>query len=142
MRKFLMVLVALILGTAARADTSPIGIWLTESGSGQVEIAPCGTTLCGKIVWLKEPLTDKGEPKTDGNNPNEAQRQRPILGLAMLEGFAPATSGGWDGGTIYNPEDGKTYKCVLALDDPDRLRVRGYVGIPLLGKTQIWTRVR
>jgi len=142
MRNFLTALFALLFATATQADTSPVGIWLTESGSGHVEIAPCGARLCGKIVWLKEPLTEKGEPKTDGNNPNEAQRQRPILGLAMLEGFVPATSGGWEGGTIYNPEDGKTYKCVLALEDSNRLRVRGYVGIPLLGQTQIWTRVR
>lgn len=142
MRFAVALLLGLITAGAARADVGPIGVWLTESGSGHVEIAPCGPALCGKIVWLKEPLTEKGEPKTDRHNPDEALRPRPILGLPMLDGFVAASGGGWEGGTIYNPEEGKTYKCVMSLDDPNKLRVRGYVGIPLLGKTQIWTRVR
>ena len=48
----------------------------------------------------------------------------------------------WSGGRIYNPEDGKTYKCKLTLKDDNTLTVRGYVGLTIFGKTQYWTRVR
>jgi uncharacterized protein (DUF2147 family) len=144
-RNFLAAFAALALALVGgvRADTSsPVGVWLTEAQTAHVEIAPCGQALCGSIVWLKEPLDAAGTPKRDVNNPDETRRARALLGMNLLEGFVPASGGGWDSGTIYNPEDGKTYKCVMAFEDDGRLKVRGYVGVPLLGKTQLWTRVR
>lgn len=48
----------------------------------------------------------------------------------------------WDEGKIYNPEDGKTYSCKMTLKNPNTLDVRGYVGISLIGKTQVWTRIK
>jgi len=143
MRVLLAALAVLVAVVGARADTaSPVGVWLTEAQTAHVEIAPCGSTLCGAIIWLKEPLDTAGAPKRDANNLDEAKRSRPILGLAMLEGFVPAAGGGWEGGTIYNPEDGKIYKCVMTLEEGGKLKVRVYVGVPLFGKTQTWTRVR
>lgn len=135
--------VALILLAPFAANAAPLGRWLTDGGKAQVEIAPCADKLCGKIVWLAEPLDEQGQPKRDRNNQDEAKRSRPVVGLAMLEGFAAAGEPDkWEGGTIYNPEDGKTYSCTMTLQDADTLRVRGYVGLPLLGKTQVWTRVQ
>ncbi|MBM3554032.1 MAG: DUF2147 domain-containing protein [Alphaproteobacteria bacterium] len=134
------------LALALLAWTAPAlganGTWLTESGGGQVEIGPCGEALCGRIVWLKEPLDTAGQPKRDKENPDPARRERPILGLAMLEGFRPAGENKWADGTIYNPEDGKTYSCTMTLEGNGTLKVRGYVGVPLFGKTQVWTRVK
>jgi len=127
-------------GVAAEA---PLGRWLTDGGKSQVEIKKCGETLCGEIVWLKEPNNEAGEPQTDERNPDEAMRDRPILGLRLLSGFV--RDGGkeaWRDGKIYNPEDGKTYSATMTLEKPDRLKVRGYVGLPLFGKSQIWSRVR
>lgn len=144
--------VLLLAALPARAEPQVTGTWLTESGKGKVRIAPCvklagmsgvpAQQLCGAIVWLAEPLNDAGQPKTDGNNPDEALRQRPILGLPILTGFEPGDEAGvWDGGRIYNPEDGETYKSVINLkDDGAKLEVRGYVGLPMFGQSQVWTR--
>ena len=127
---------------ALAQEPGPVGRWLTEGGKSQVEIARCGDRLCGRIVWLNEPLDEAGKPKTDKNNPAEAERSRPILGLQLLAGFIKSAEAAdrWEDGTIYNPEDGKVYKCSLTLQDANTLRVRGYVGVPLFGKTQVWTR--
>lgn len=128
-------------GAALAAD--PLGVWVTEGGKSHVEIVPCADKLCGSIVWLREPLNDEGVEKTDRNNPDEGLRQRPILGLPLLTGFtANGEADRWDGGKIYNPEDGEIYSCTLTLVDGATLKVRGYVGLPLFGKTQIWTRSR
>jgi len=128
---------------AGVAVEAPLGRWLTDGGKSQVEIRSCGETLCGEIVWLKEPNTEAGQPKTDERNPDEAMRDRPILGLRLLSGFVrDGTKDAWRDGKIYNPEDGKTYSATMTLEKPDRLKVRGYVGLPLFGKSQVWSRVR
>jgi uncharacterized protein (DUF2147 family) len=64
-----------------------------------------------------------------------------ILGLEILRGLHPAGDATWDGGTIYDPATGRTYRCAASLDGPDRLLLRGYVGIRLLGRTTTWLRV-
>ena len=111
-------------------------------GQVAVEIAPCGLKFCGSIVRLKEPLDDDGKLKHDANNPNKILRNRSIIGLPLLANFVASTEGNvWEDGTIYNPEDGKTYSCTLTLLDTETLKVRGYVGLPMFGKTQIWKRV-
>ena len=127
----------------AAPSASPVGVWATEGEKSHVQIEACGDTLCGSIIWLKEPLTDQGKEKTDINNPDPALRERKILGLALLSGFVPEKDDPnmWDQGKIYNPEDGKTYSCKLTIVDGKTMKVRGYVGMPLLGKTQVWTRV-
>ncbi len=148
----LPLLLAAVPLSPALAAAQVAGTWLTESGNGKVRIAPCGDLpgaggepadqLCGAIVWLKEPLTEAGTPKVDARNPDAALQQRPIIGLPILTGFEPGDEPGvWEGGRIYNPEDGETYKSVITLkDDGARLEVRGYVGLPIFGKTQVWTR--
>jgi uncharacterized protein (DUF2147 family) len=143
-RNWLVLLIAAcavaLWSAAARAD-GVVGTWLTEGGKSRVEIADCGDTLCGSIVWLAEPLDDSGEAKTDRNNPDESLRERRIVGLQLLRGFIAADEENvWSDGTIYNPEDGETYSCTLTLQDDGTLKVRGYVGLPLFGKTQIWNR--
>jgi uncharacterized protein (DUF2147 family) len=136
----LLLLALLGLGGAAAAADPPVaGRWLSESGSGVIAIANCGAELCGKIVWLKEPIRDGG-PAVDRRNPDPALRTRPICGLPMLGGFREAEPGRWTDGWIYSPENGKTYRATLSLGADGKLKLRGYVGIPLFGETQIWTR--
>ena len=119
-----------------------VGTWATEGDKSHVEIRPCGLKICGIIVWLKEPLDDDGKLKHDANNPNKILRDRSIIGLPLLANFVASTEGNvWEDGTIYNPEDGKTYSCTLTLLDTKSLKVRGYVGLPMFGKTQIWKRL-
>ncbi len=119
-----------------------LGTWATEGGKSHVEIVSCGEKLCGSIVWLKEPMNEEGNPKHDANNPDADLQTRPIIGLPLLANFmAGDETNVWNDGTIYNPEDGEIYSCTITLVDGRTLKVRGYVGLPLFGKTQIWTRV-
>lgn len=124
----------------ALADSNPTGWWMDQSGKAGIVISPCGGDLCGKIEWLKVPLDSQGKPKTDIHNGNEVLKSRPLCGLAILGNFVPDADGGWKGGWIYDPEGGKTYKSVMHVAADGRLHVRGYVGIPLLGRSEIWTR--
>jgi uncharacterized protein (DUF2147 family) len=130
------------LADVAGADNGALGTWATEGGKSHVEIMTCGEKLCGRIIWLKEPMDDEGMPKHDANNPDSELQSRPIIGLPLLANFiAGAEANVWDDGTIYNPEDGETYSSTMTLLNGATLKVRGYVGLPLFGKTQVWTRV-
>jgi uncharacterized protein (DUF2147 family) len=141
----------LALPAAAQPADAVVGTWLTEAGDkggkARVEIEREDGDFVGRIVWLEEPdFVDgehAGEPKRDLENPDAELRDRPVLGLAILDGFGYAGKGTWSGGTIYDPANGKTYKAKMYLDgDGDRtLDVRGYVGITLFGRTTTWTRV-
>jgi uncharacterized protein (DUF2147 family) len=125
-----------------------IGHWYTADDDSQVLISKENGEIGGKIIWLKSPNYDEegdeefGKPKHDANNPDEDLQDRPIVGLAMMHGFSYDTDDkNWSGGTIYDPESGKTYKCQMSLGDGDTLDVRGYIGIPQLGRTEVWRRV-
>lgn len=123
---------------------SPIGTWATEDGGGHIRIEQCGLELCGKIVWLREPNNDQGQPKRDRHNPDPAKREQTIVGMPLLQGFTPDKDepGKWTGGTIYDPESGKLYKATLTPQADGKLSLRGYVGVPLFGRSQIWTPVK
>lgn len=127
-------------GFAAASASEVTGLWLDGSGRAGIEIVRCGTQLCGRIRWLREPQAADGRPKADVHNENPALRSRPLCGVPMLEGFVPAGPDSWEDGRIYNPEDGATYHATLRLQSDGTLRVRGYVGVPLFGKSQIWSR--
>ena len=73
-------------------------------------------------------------------NPDPKLRSRPIVGLQFMNNFVYAGRNVWDGGKIYDPESGKTYKCKMTLQSTNRLEVHGYVGVSLLGRTVVWTR--
>lgn len=117
-----------------------LGIWWNHEKDAHIEIYKCDNQFCGKIVWLKEP-NENGAPKKDKHNPEESLQSRPLMGLDVLKGFEFKEEGSWEDGTIYNPRDGKTYSCYLKMLEEGRLKVRGYVGISLIGKTQFWERV-
>jgi len=129
------------------AANAVAGKWKTDGGKSLVEITatPEGV-LSGRIVWLREPLYldpkqgPVGSTKVDRHNPDPALRSKPLLGLRILDGFTATAEGVWEKGTIYDPENGKTYKCRMKLTGPDRLEVRGYIGISLIGRTTVWTR--
>jgi uncharacterized protein (DUF2147 family) len=89
-----------------------------------------------------DPKGMAGKTKVDRENPDPAKKEQPILGMNLVWGFTHAGENVWEGGSIYNPREGKTYKCKMTLENPDTLKVRGFIGISLLGKTNIWTRVK
>lgn len=121
---------------------TPVGVWLHANERIQVEIAPCGDRLCGRIVWFRWPNDDQGLPLVDLKNPNPALRTRPLLGLAILYDLRRTGERTWEDGKIYNPDDGADYHARMSIRDDGTLRVRAYLLLPLFGETQIWTRVR
>lgn len=137
------------LGSIATFASQPggiLGIWTTEGAKSQVEIFNCGQQFCARIVSLKDAVyTDPeegplGQLKTDIHNPDPAKRNQPLVGLQIMEGLTPDGEGTWANGTIYDPENGKTYKSKVTMNNGDRLNVRGFVGISLIGRTTVWTR--
>jgi uncharacterized protein (DUF2147 family) len=153
MRSLRLLLIGLLLSGlsipawAADDADAVLGQWFTADGKARVEIAKHGDVYDGRIVWLKEPnytAQDKegvpGQPKVDLKNPDKALQNRPIIGLPLIQGFKYAGDNVWSDGQIYDPESGKLYSCKLTLMMDGTLKVRGYIGISLFGRTEIWTR--
>jgi uncharacterized protein (DUF2147 family) len=111
-----------------------VGEWLTAAKDGKVQIYKSGNKFFGKISWGNRP---NGK---DTNNPDPKLRDQNLIGLVILKDFAFNGKDKWEDGTIYDPNNGKTYSCVIRLKDESTLEVRGYIGISLLGRTEVWTR--
>ena len=133
----------------AASGNDILGRWLTPEGKAHIEIYPCmDTRYCGRIAWLKEPHYPAdddqgmaGEIKIDRENPDPKLRGRHTLGLEILWDFRVAGHRAWEDGKIYDPENGKTYRCLMTLTDGDTLHVRGYIGFSFIGRTSTWTRI-
>lgn len=123
-----------------------LGVWLNEDKDAHVEIFNQGGKYFGKIIWLKNPNEDnKDTPNLDDKNENESLRSRPIMGMTLLNDFVFDGDDEWEDGEIYDPKNGKTYSCYMEFeedDNKDELKVRGYIGVSLLGRTTYWTRVK
>jgi len=130
-----------IAGDGEKPKDKIIGVWEVGSGKARVKIFSYGNKLGGKIVWLKEPNYPEGGAKVDRNNPDESMRTKPLLGYTNLTGFEAKGDGKYAGGTIYDPENGSTYNCVISMPDDNTLEVRGYIGVSLFGRTDVWKRV-
>jgi uncharacterized protein (DUF2147 family) len=118
----------------------PIGTWIDHTGRGAVTIEPCGAGLCGRIVWMQQPFDKAGQPLRDIRNENRRLRDRPICGLQVIGDLKPMRDGSWDGGWIYDPEEGESYDVELRLRDPNVLQVKGYKGLKFLSETFQWKR--
>ena len=128
---------ALGMHSAARA-AEPTGTWLTQQGDARVRVTKCGSGMCGTIVWLREPIDPRtGKPQVDDKNSNPALRNRKIIGLRIFS-MAPDGQGGY-AGSIYNADDGQTYRSKIVLRSAAQLEVQGCAG-PLCGSEQ-WRRV-
>jgi uncharacterized protein (DUF2147 family) len=115
------------------------GVWVPREGDSRIRIEKNGEVYIGRIAWLSDTLRDDGMVKRDDNNPDLDKRDRPVLGLTIMHDFE-FNGSAWVDGKIYNPRDGNTYSCRMELQSPDTLKVRGYVGVSILGKTEIWGR--
>jgi uncharacterized protein (DUF2147 family) len=136
-----LIMVICSVALAGLKPDSIIGIWLTEKKDAKVEIYKQGGKYFGKIIWLREPTEKDGSVKMDRNNPDQSQHTKQINGLIIMKDFVFDGDEQWDDGTIYDPDNGKTYKCKIELEEWKMMKVRGYVGIPLFGRTEYWTRV-
>ena len=120
-----------------------IGIWLNEDEDAHIEIYKEGDLYFGKTVWYKYPIDEEtGKPKLDKYNPDPELQKRPSLGIKLLTNFEWDGDNEWDEGDIYDPKSGKTYSCYIVMKEYDLLKIRGFIGISLIGKTTYWTRVK
>ncbi len=120
-----------------------IGIWEPSNGKARVKIEKIGTRYYGKIVWLKEPNDpETGKPKVDKNNSDANLQTVPLKGYRLLKDFNFKSGNEWDGGTIYDPENGSTYDCVITMKDNNTLDIRGFIGISAFGRTDVWKRLQ
>ena len=96
----------------------------------------------GKIIWMKNPNFPDGSPKMDIKNPDPKLRSVRGDRIVLMKNFTyNPKNGEWINGEIYNPVEGKTYKCKLAFESETKLKVRGYVGIPALGRSMYWKKL-
>lgn len=138
MRLASRLLLVVLLVSATETWAEPLGLWWTEDDLSQIEIYRCDTSICAKIVMVAEPLDDQGRPRIDRENPDPTLRDRSIVGIEILKIPAEQDKNGvWRNGRIYDPQSGKTYKCML-WEEAGQLKLKGYIGIPLLGRKTTW----
>ncbi|MCF8366325.1 MAG: DUF2147 domain-containing protein [Bacteroidales bacterium] len=141
---FMAAIFAIPASAQVKADDI-LGVWLNEDEDAHIKIENRNGKYFGNIVWLKNPNEDDtGLPKLDDENPDPELQQRPVMGLELLSGFVFDGDDEWEDGDIYDPKSGKTYSCYMVFTDENKnnLKVRGFIGVSLLGKTTYWTRVK
>jgi uncharacterized protein (DUF2147 family) len=127
----------IISAPAVMADNhSPEGLWLTENERSVISIKRCPEGYCGFIHWITE-----GGMQFDEKNDDPALHNRPLCGMKILWGFKQQNATNWIDGNIYKADDGDLYNATLQTLPKGTLLVRGYVGMPLFGKSQVWTPV-
>ncbi|MEI6684003.1 MAG: DUF2147 domain-containing protein [Bacteroidota bacterium] len=142
---FLILMMTFWSATAASAQGHKqddiLGTWLNQEATGKIELYKENGKFFGKLVWLKEP-NDKvtGKPRTDKENPDDKLKTAPLIGMVNMKNFTFDGTDEWSGGTIYDPKNGKTYKCNIRFETPNKLKIRGYIGVSLLGRNTYWTK--
>ena len=137
---FILIFLGVILNSQAQSENAIVGLWYNTEKTAQIEIVKMGLEFIGKIIWLNN-SNPEGKPATDKQNSDPKLRNRPLMGLVILDGLK-YVSGIWKGGDIYDPNSGKTYSCELKLKSEKVLEVKGYLGFSFVGKTVEWTRIK
>lgn len=138
---FLVLFTAISLSGYTQGKDAILGKWINSTGEAHVLISKRSDKYFGKIVWIKNPKGTEGTVKTDLKNPDASLRKQPILGMEILKNFV-YDGGKWTDGTIYDPKSGKTYSCNMTIKNNGSLSMRGYIGISLIGRSEIWKRVK
>jgi uncharacterized protein (DUF2147 family) len=133
-----MIAAALTLASGSAFAADVTGLWQTPTNGGQVEIARCGNSLCGKLVSSNH--IRENPALKDVKNKDKAQQGRTLKNLQMLYDFTGGPTK-WTGGKVYNPDDGGTYSGTIELLSDNELKLKGCIVAPLC-KTQKWTRLR
>lgn len=128
------------------AQTTPVGLWKsidddTKKEKSLVRISETDGVLVGKIEKLLDP--DR-KPDAVCDKCDDDRKDKPILGMTIIRGVSktPTDAGAWEGGNILDPAKGKVYRLRLQVaDEGKKLEVRGYIGTPMLGRSQTWIRV-
>ncbi len=127
--------------TSAMAGENLDGFWIDSDGEVILEIGPCGEARCGKVAWLRQPLGPDGRALTDYRNPDPTLRHRPVCGLEVVSGFKKKADESWGGGTVYVSDQGASFSGYAQVLGPTQIKVTGYIGLPIFGASEVWTRV-
>lgn len=135
----ILLLTLLVVGgsmnsAVAQDANSIVGTYLTEGGRGKVKIVKEGNKYVGTLIWTAK------TGATDEKNPNKAEHTKPLVGKKILNGLVFDNKKTWEKGTIYDPQSGNTYSCKITQQSDGSLKVRGFLGVSLLGRTSIWTK--
>ncbi len=144
-RFYILIIIVVVTFLKVYANTKAddiLGVWLSMEKTSKIKIYKCvndGNKYCGKIVWLKRPKEDNGKPRVDKNNTDSKNKNRLLHDMVILKYLEyDAAKNEWNGGTIYDPYTGLTYKCVIKKIG-QILSVRGFFGVSLIGRTAEWT---
>lgn len=137
MKNILIILMLVVISNQAFSQKDIIGNWLTASRDAKVQIYEKDGKYFGKIIWVE--LKNPNDIPKDKKNPDESLRNRNIVGMNILTNFIYDGDNEWTDGEIYDPNNGKTYSCNIKLKG-NKLEIRGYVGISLFGRTEVWER--
>lgn len=142
MKQFLTALVVgllCLLPSQVLAQTNPdhiLGTYLTEGGKAKIKVTKQGAAYVGTLIW-----TSRGDV-LDEHNPTKSERTKKLVGKVILTGLKYDSGSDYKGGKIYDPENGKTYSCKVTTEANGNLKMRGFIGVSLLGRTTSWTRVK
>ena len=144
MNRWLVAGALALVAWSASAQSTPAGLWKTIDDDGKTEkslvrIVESAGVMTGKV----EKIFDAAKQDSKCDKCSDERKDKPVLGMTIIEDVKKiADEAYWGGGTILDPNNGKTYKVRLTLKDGGKaLDVRGYIGAPLLGRTQTWLRV-
>jgi uncharacterized protein (DUF2147 family) len=113
-----------------------LGEWINEKKDTKFQIFKKDNKYFGKVIW------GTGGDTKDVKNPDAKLRDREVIGLVILNNFVFDGDDTWEDGTIYDPREGKTYSCNITQKGKDKINVRGFVGISMFGRTEVWTRIK
>lgn len=146
MKKVIVVFLLAFYGFAGFAQESNkiVGIWWNQEKTSKIEVEKKDGKYIGTIVYMIPEKLENGKSPKDKENPDEALKDRPLVGLQILDGFTfDADDKEWVDGTIYDPKSGKTYDCYAWLENDDLLNLKGFVaGIRWMGKSSEWYRTK
>lgn len=133
-RALLSIFAIALFATAQGQTTGILGNW-TNPGGSTIHIYRCGPAICAKLIAISKDAPGR----VDAENPNPALRGRSLCGLVIGNDFESVSPSRAQGGKLYDPKSGKTYTGSMTREG-DKLKLRGYVGIPLFGRTETWSR--
>ena len=143
MKKIFSISISLLfsLNLLAQSESDVIlGNWYNQEKDAVIKIYKEDGKYHGKIIWMLNPLDENGNPKTDPLNPDESLQSRSRMGMIIMYNFEYDSENEWDDGNIYDPKSGNEYSGTMTLTSKNNLNLRGYVGIPLFGRTSNWSR--
>ncbi|MEC8610419.1 MAG: DUF2147 domain-containing protein [Bacteroidota bacterium] len=141
MKTILTITLVLTSFTLFAQTDALVGKWYNNEKDAVISISKTEkNTFDGHIIWMKFPNDENGKPKVDNLNPKKSLQTRPRLGLKIMYDFKFDADNKWTEGQIYDPKSGNTYNGSITLSSTNTLDLRGYVGLPIFGRTSTWTR--